>query len=261
MGGMTNYLANEFLDHLDGNAYSAPGAIYLGLTTTPPVPDGTWTEVSGGGYARQAVTFRPADGSGEALLSTAVSSWTVNGSNDVTVSGLVIFDAATSGNGLFYATTSSPFLVRTGTSVTFAAEAIRISMAGAASIYTAQKWLDLVLSGTAWSAPSGLWLGETTDVATSGGSFTEVSGGGYARQQLDFPVAASRTYANGSAESFAPLDSAEANALLGWVVADQSNGGSMLLYAAQYPASPTTAVSVPASDNLAYSAGDITVTA
>jgi hypothetical protein len=61
MAGISTYLANALLDHLlGGDAYEPPTALYLALYTTNPTAGDTGTEVSGDGYARQAVTFEEA---------------------------------------------------------------------------------------------------------------------------------------------------------------------------------------------------------
>lgn len=61
---------------LTNGAVTRPTAWYVGLYTSDPTDAGTGTEVSGGGYAREAVTF------------------TVTG-NEATNSGVIEFDAAT----------------------------------------------------------------------------------------------------------------------------------------------------------------------
>lgn len=76
------------------------GPYYLALFTTAPSEAGGGTEVSGGAYARQAVTFgNPSSGtmknSAEIVFPTATASWG-------TVQAWALFDAATSGAMLWY---------------------------------------------------------------------------------------------------------------------------------------------------------------
>jgi hypothetical protein len=54
----TDNLENKLLDHvLGGGDYARPGTVYIGLSTTTPNDDGTnFTEPTGNGYARAAVT-------------------------------------------------------------------------------------------------------------------------------------------------------------------------------------------------------------
>jgi|TARA_R110000868_G_scaffold25254_1_gene98549 hypothetical protein len=101
MAEMSNYLENALLNvTLRATAYTAPAAVYVGLYTTDPTDANTGTEVSGGSYARTAVTFgAPSNGvttnSGAVTFPTATGTWG-------TVGWIGILDAATSGNLLYH---------------------------------------------------------------------------------------------------------------------------------------------------------------
>lgn len=58
MGSFAEYLEKKILDEVfGGTAFSAPGTLYIGLsTTTITNAGGNITEPSGNGYARKAVT-------------------------------------------------------------------------------------------------------------------------------------------------------------------------------------------------------------
>jgi hypothetical protein len=57
MSAMTDYLENKLIDHLfRATSYTAPATLYVGLLTATPSDTGGGTEVSGGSYARVAVT-------------------------------------------------------------------------------------------------------------------------------------------------------------------------------------------------------------
>lgn len=57
MAGKADFLENELLDHVLGNAaYAAPATVDVALYTAAPTDAGGGTEVSGGSYARKAVT-------------------------------------------------------------------------------------------------------------------------------------------------------------------------------------------------------------
>lgn len=98
----TNYLETQILNHvLRQVAYTAPVAVYVALFTAMPSEAGGGTEVAGGSYARQPVTFvAPApdtvSNQAEVLFPTATSNWG-------TIVGFAIMDAATSGNMLYFA--------------------------------------------------------------------------------------------------------------------------------------------------------------
>ena len=76
----TNYLENLVLDWvLGGSTPSRPSARYLALHTADPTEVGNVSELSAGGYARQAITFGAAASGSAANTSThtftASASW------------------------------------------------------------------------------------------------------------------------------------------------------------------------------------------
>ena len=108
----TNHLETEILDHVfGGNAYTAPGTLYLGLYTATPSDTGGGTELSGSGYARQAmamsVSGNTASNSAAEEFATATGSWG-------TVTHVGVFDASTSGNLLAYGALSTSKTIATG---------------------------------------------------------------------------------------------------------------------------------------------------
>ena len=108
----TNFLETEILDHVfAGAAYTAPSQHYLGLFTAAPGEAGGGTELSGSAYARRPVDFSTsgATTSNDAAIefATATGSWG-------TVTHVGVFDAATSGNLMAYATLSSSKAIATG---------------------------------------------------------------------------------------------------------------------------------------------------
>jgi hypothetical protein len=108
----TNFLETEILDHVfAGAAYSAPSQHYLALFTAAPGEAGGGTELSGSAYVRKAVNFATsgATTSNNAAIEfpTATGSWG-------TVTHVGVFDAASSGNLMAYATLSSSKAIATG---------------------------------------------------------------------------------------------------------------------------------------------------
>ena len=100
---MSNYLENALLNGtLNGTTYTAPTTVYVSLFTTDPTDAGSGTEVSGGSYARTAVTFATASGTSGSVATdadvtfpTCTSSWGV-------VGWIGINDAASGGNLLYH---------------------------------------------------------------------------------------------------------------------------------------------------------------
>lgn len=101
MAEFSNFLENALINAvLRNTTYTSPATVYVSLYTTDPTDADSGTEVSGGSYARTAVTFgAPSNGvstnSADVTFPTATASWG-------TVSHIGIHDASTSGNLLFH---------------------------------------------------------------------------------------------------------------------------------------------------------------
>lgn len=94
MPDVSTTLGNSVLNHYFRNqAFTPPAAVYMSLHTADPGLTGL-NEVTGGSYARQAITF------GAAASKSITSSNTVDftGMPAATVTHLGIWDAATAGN-------------------------------------------------------------------------------------------------------------------------------------------------------------------
>jgi len=110
----SNHLETEILDHVfGGNAYTAPGTLYLALFTSNPDEDASGTEVSTSGtaYARQTVTFTV---SGNTATTDAAVEYSTATANFGTVSYVGVIDASTGGNLLAYAALTSAKTIETG---------------------------------------------------------------------------------------------------------------------------------------------------
>ena len=101
MSEMSNFLENALINAtLRNTTYTSVATVYVSLWTSDPTDAGSGTEVSGGSYARTAVTFgAPSNGaslnSADVTFPTATASWG-------TVGWIGINDAATSGNLLYH---------------------------------------------------------------------------------------------------------------------------------------------------------------
>jgi len=113
MSEMSNYLENALINvTLRNTAFTAVAAPYVALFTSDPTDAGTGTEVSGGSYARTAVTMgAPSNGvstnSADVTFPTATGSWG-------TVGWIGIYDASTSGNLLYHTALDLSKTVSTG---------------------------------------------------------------------------------------------------------------------------------------------------
>jgi len=103
MAEMSNYLEVALLNAtLNGTTYTAPAAVYVSLWTSDPTDAGSGTEVSGGSYARTAVSFATASGTSGNVLNDADVTFPTATASWGTVGWIGINDAATSGNLLYH---------------------------------------------------------------------------------------------------------------------------------------------------------------
>ena len=101
------YLDNSFVNAtLRNTPYTSPLVVYLALYTVAPTASGGGTEVSGGGYGRQPITFSaPVNGStsnsADITFPIALADWG-------TVHAFGIFDVSSGGNLLYFGNLSAP---------------------------------------------------------------------------------------------------------------------------------------------------------
>lgn len=113
MSQATDYLENKIIDHvLRATAFASPATVYLALFTAAPSDAGGGTEVSGGGYARQAVTFvAPTNGATDNSEAVTFPAATANWG---TISHWAIFDAASAGNMLIWGAWTTAKAINSG---------------------------------------------------------------------------------------------------------------------------------------------------
>jgi hypothetical protein len=113
MSEISKYLENALINvTLRNTTYTAPATVYVSLWTTDPTDAGTGTEVTGGSYARQAVTFG-APSNGASLNTTAVEFPQATASYG-TVGWIGINDAVSSGNLLYHSPLTTSKTIDTG---------------------------------------------------------------------------------------------------------------------------------------------------
>lgn len=154
MAALSDYLENKLIDWLlrgqaigitgaSAGAGSGPTTVYVGLLTAAPSDSGGGTEVSGGSYARVAVTSSLANWAGtQSAGSTTASSGTggtTSNNNAITfpaptanwgvVTHMGIYDAASGGNLLVYAALTASKTVNNGDAApSFAAAALTFQL-------------------------------------------------------------------------------------------------------------------------------------
>jgi hypothetical protein len=124
---MSDYLENALLNAVLRNTpYTSPVEVYVALFTNDPTDAGTGSEVSGGGYTRQLVTFNaPSNGqvtnATDILFPVATASWG-------TVTHIGIYDAPTGGNLLFHGALTANKTISANDQLKIAAGDISISL-------------------------------------------------------------------------------------------------------------------------------------
>ena len=109
----SNFLENEVLDHVFGaSAYTAPATLYLALYTAAPSDSGGGTEVSGGSYAREEITFGTA--SSGSIANDAAVEFSAATATWGTITHVGIFDASTGGNLIDWGSLTSSKAIASG---------------------------------------------------------------------------------------------------------------------------------------------------
>lgn len=114
---MTDYLKDALRDHVLGiSAYTMPSGVYLAFFTDATDDAGGGTELTGGGYARQEVTWQALLDAGEAENDAAV---TFSNLPADTVTHGAYFDSISSGNMLLHEALPTPITFTLGQNYTF----------------------------------------------------------------------------------------------------------------------------------------------
>lgn len=140
---LTDTYENSIIDWLmRGQSLTPPATGYIALFTTCPTDSTSGTEVSGGSYARVAVTASLANWAGtQSAGSTTASSGTggTTSNNSVitfpaatadwgTVNCFGYMTASTSGTLIFYAALTTPRNITSGSTASFAAAALTFTI-------------------------------------------------------------------------------------------------------------------------------------
>jgi hypothetical protein len=115
MAEMSNFLENALLNAtLNATTYTAPATVYVSLWTSDPTDAGSGTEVSGGSYARTAVSFATASGTSGNVLNDADVTFPTATASWGTVGWIGINDASTGGNLLYHSPLDTAKTIDTG---------------------------------------------------------------------------------------------------------------------------------------------------
>ncbi len=125
MSALSDFLENELLDHVVGNAaYTAPTTLYIAAHTASPADDGTGAEATGGSYARKSVTNNatefPAASAGTKSNANAITFVEATASWG-TISHIGVWDALTTGNLLWHGALAASKAIGSGDTLSIAA--------------------------------------------------------------------------------------------------------------------------------------------
>lgn len=142
-GALSDYLENKLVDHVfRATAYTAPTTIYVALYTSACTDAAGGTEVSGGAYARVAITNGLTTWAGTQAAASTVASTGTGGttSNNAvatfvtptagwgTVTYVGLLDAVTSGNLLVCTALTTSKTINTGDAVSFPAATLSVQI-------------------------------------------------------------------------------------------------------------------------------------
>jgi hypothetical protein len=127
----SDYLEEAILNHvLRNTSYTSPATVYVALLTASAGEGGSLaSELSGNGYARQAVTFSaPTQQAGaaectntaEVLFPEATGNWSE-------ATHFAVCDAATAGNVLYHEALDAPRTASTGDQIRFPAGSLAVT--------------------------------------------------------------------------------------------------------------------------------------
>jgi len=128
MAEMSNYLENALINGtIRGTTFTAPTTIYVALYTSDPTDANTGTQVSGGSYARQVVTFgAPSNG---VSLSNADVTFPQATANWGTVGWIGLMDSLTTGNLLYHTALDAAKTIETGDIFKISAGSLSVTLA------------------------------------------------------------------------------------------------------------------------------------
>ena len=269
-GGITSVGNQLMVNHISrGTAYSAPTTIAAGLTTAQTTI--SQTELTLGGmtnysraYAGQLLTL--ANWSGAVLSGNYQQSTYNTGTIDfntasggtATVTGVVLYDATTAGNALFWETLGTAISSTTGTHITIAPATLVVGItimgqggggvgSGLSTTY-AQGVINHLTGKAALAQPAALALSLCTAVCTATTLGTETTYTGYAATRLTPGVTAASGNVSPSiiypsaTQTFGSCTAAPGTPIIAFGLMDNATVGSGVLIAGGLITSTTMSV-------------------
>lgn len=267
MGSLTNFAESALMNHITTNtAYTPAATLYLALATADPTDAATGASMNevanSGSYARTAITFgaaasRRVTQSGAVTFPTATGSWG-------TITHWAVVDSAThgAGNVLAAGALGTSKAVVSGNTPTVPTTDVYVEITASTGLtnYAAEGMLNRMFRNQAFTVSANylaLWTATLADAST-GATAGEVSGGSYARVEINEAGGASPAWGSvsgGAVTNADDVDFPPATGSWGTVVAsaicDASSTGNMLWYdngVTDQVVATDDEVSVPAGD-------------
>lgn len=241
--GLSTYAMNKAMDHiLKVASYTPATHLYIGLSTTNPLADGSGiAEPSGGSYARvlcddwDAAADREVVNSALIEFAQATASWG-------NIAYIFVSDALTGGNMIAFGTLTQNKNITTGGTFSIETGMLHISIdEGIISNYMANAILDHIFKNTVYTPATHLYVclcDESPDDSSDGTSISEPDAADYARILHDTWNISS----GGKSTNDGSIEFTEAVASWGTIshtaLTDALTAGNMLLYATLDTESP-----------------------
>ena len=276
MGSLSNYGEDSFLGHLLVATVTSPTNVYLALCTADPGETGTGatiTEVAdSNNYARTAISFGTATSrrvtqDADCTFPTASGAWG-------TVTHWAILDGNThgAGNVLAYGAFSSSFAPVNGNTPTVASGQVYVqidaSSGAGLSDFAVHELLDHFFNNAAFATTAGstfIALSTTVldDADVDEGDFTEATGTGYARVEVNETAGSSPKWtaiSGGATSNDAAIDFGTAGASWGTIVAcaimtSASGAGNVL----GFDSANIVDQAVSSGDSVSFPTGDFDI--
>lgn len=269
MGSITDYLELELLDHVCNATYTPAANIYLCLCTADPTDAATGASMNevanSGSYQRTAISFSAAS-SRRVTQSGAVTFPQLTGDpGDAVYWAIADSQTYGAGNVLAHGAFNETKALASGNTPSVADTEIYVEFsAGEISDFLANELLDHAFRNASYTSPAtyvGLVTATVSDNNT-GSTITEVSGGSYARVQVNvnggasptWDVAASGLVDNTHAISFTTA-TASWGTVVGVVICDAASAGNLLFYD-----NTMADQAVSTDDDVSFPIGDLDIT-
>lgn len=242
MSALSDYLEGALLSHLLRNtAYTPAATLYLALFTADPGESGIVGEVSGGSYARAAVTNNnvnfpqcAASGTPTKANATAITFPTASAAWG-TITHWAIYDVASLASGtnmLAHGALSASRYVASGDTPKVAVGALSMTISNATSggltDFAKRKLLDHVFGGPTYTPAGTVYLALGTSSSTD--SISEWTESTYTRQASAFDAPSGGATINADEETFTTNVSDGTETLSVFGAFDDSTSGNLLIY-------------------------------